>query len=84
MTCMPGKHYPIYLDGLCAHLQGLQAPVWVAHQDSKTFDYSGGPEQAQVMEQEVLSLLIKEAIDIIPPPERNTGFYSRYFIVLKK
>jgi len=35
-----------------------------------------GPEQAQVMEQEVQSLLVKKAIDLIPPPERNTWYYS--------
>lgn len=39
-----------------------------------------GPEQAQVMEQEVKSLLIKEAIERLHPP----GFYSQYFIVPKK
>lgn len=43
-----------------------------------------GPKQAQVMEQEVQSLLAKEAIDIIPPPDRNVRFCSLYFIVPKK
>ncbi|KAL0186797.1 hypothetical protein M9458_018467, partial [Cirrhinus mrigala] len=37
-----------------------------------------GPEQGLVMEQEVATLLGKEAID------RESGFYSRYFIVPKK
>ncbi|MGL5566960.1 MAG: hypothetical protein ACRDC4_14645, partial [Plesiomonas sp.] len=42
------------------------------------------PEQDRVMEQEVHSLLAKEAIERVPPPEREAGFYSRYFIVPKK
>ncbi len=43
-----------------------------------------GPEQALVMEQEVKALLRKEAIEVVPPHERESGFYSRYFIVPKK
>ncbi len=43
-----------------------------------------GPEQALVMEQEVNTLLRKEAIEVAPPHERESGFYSRYFIVPKK
>ncbi|KAL0147124.1 hypothetical protein M9458_057648, partial [Cirrhinus mrigala] len=43
-----------------------------------------GPEQAPVMEQEVETLLRKEAIELVPPHERESGFYSRYFIVPKK
>ncbi len=43
-----------------------------------------GPEQALVMEQEVDTLLRKEAIEVVPPHERESGFYSRYFIVPKK
>lgn len=42
------------------------------------------PEQAGVMDMEVQSLLVKEAIEIFPPHERETGFYSRYSIVPKK
>ncbi len=42
------------------------------------------PEQGQVMEQEVYSLLVKEAIERVPLPDRESGFYSRYFIVPKK
>ncbi|MCJ8738081.1 hypothetical protein PDJAM_G00031590 [Pangasius djambal] len=38
-----------------------------------------GPEQALVMEQEVHTLLRK-----VPPHDRESGFYSRYFIVPKK
>ncbi len=37
----------------------------------------------RVMEQEVHSLLVKEAIERVPPPDRESGFYSRYFIVPK-
>lgn len=36
------------------------------------------------MEQEVHSLLVKEVIERIPPPKRESGFYSRYFIDPKK
>ncbi|KAL0194816.1 hypothetical protein M9458_008388, partial [Cirrhinus mrigala] len=43
-----------------------------------------GPEQALVMEQEVETLLRKEAIKVVPPHDRESGFYSRYFIVPKK
>ncbi|KAL0173161.1 hypothetical protein M9458_033472, partial [Cirrhinus mrigala] len=43
-----------------------------------------GPEQGLVMEQEVETLLRKEAIEVVPPQDRESGFYSRYFIVLKK
>ncbi len=43
-----------------------------------------GPEQALVMEREVDTLLRKGAIEVVPPNERESGFYSRYFIVPKK
>ncbi|KAI2645137.1 Transposon Ty3-G Gag-Pol polyprotein [Labeo rohita] len=43
-----------------------------------------GPEQGLVMEQEVATLLRKEAIEVVPLHERESGFYSRYFIVPKK
>ncbi|KAL0194819.1 hypothetical protein M9458_008391, partial [Cirrhinus mrigala] len=43
-----------------------------------------GPEQGLVMEQEVATLLRKEAIEVVPPHNRESGFYSRYFIVPKK
>ncbi|KAI2654754.1 Transposon Ty3-G Gag-Pol polyprotein [Labeo rohita] len=42
------------------------------------------PEQGLVMEQEVETLLRKEAIKVVPPYDRESGFYSRYFIVPKK
>ncbi len=42
------------------------------------------PEQALVLEQEVSSLLRTEAIEVVPPLDRESGFYSRYFVVSKK
>ncbi|XP_067241145.1 uncharacterized protein [Chanodichthys erythropterus] len=42
------------------------------------------PEQSLVMEQEVMTLLQKGAIERVPPPSKLSGFYSRYFIVPKK
>ncbi len=42
------------------------------------------PEQGRVMEQEVHSLLVKEAIERVPPLYRESGFYGRYFIVPRK
>ncbi len=45
---------------------------------------STNPEQALVLEQEVSSLLRKEAIEVVPPLDRESGFYSRYFVVPKK
>ncbi|KAL0174316.1 hypothetical protein M9458_030284, partial [Cirrhinus mrigala] len=43
-----------------------------------------GLEQGLVMEQEVDTLLRKEAIEVFLPHHRDSGFYSRYFIVPKK
>ncbi|KAL0152747.1 hypothetical protein M9458_052470 [Cirrhinus mrigala] len=43
-----------------------------------------GPEQSLVMEQQVDTLLWKETIEVVPPHDRESGFYSRYFIVPKK
>ncbi len=43
-----------------------------------------GPEQAPVLEQEVNTLLKKEAIEVVPSLERASGLYSRYFIAPKK
>ncbi len=42
------------------------------------------PQQVLAMEQEIKSLLEKEAIEYVPHSNRETGFYSRYFIVPKK
>ncbi|KAI2645709.1 Gag-Pol polyprotein [Labeo rohita] len=43
-----------------------------------------GPEQTLVIEQEVETHLRKEAIEVVPTQHRESGFYSRYFIVPKK
>ncbi len=43
-----------------------------------------GREQALVMEQEVDTLLRMEAIEVVPSRDRESGFYSHYFIVPKK
>ncbi len=42
------------------------------------------PQQVLVMEQEVKALLEKGAIEYVPHSNRETGFYSRYFIIPKK
>ncbi|XP_077061833.1 uncharacterized protein LOC143714498 [Siphateles boraxobius] len=42
------------------------------------------PGKALVLEQEVKTLLQKEAIERVPPPSLESGYYSRYFIVPKK
>ncbi len=34
------------------------------------------PKQALVLEQEIISLLRKEAIEVVPPLDRESGFYS--------
>ncbi|KAL0151251.1 hypothetical protein M9458_053442 [Cirrhinus mrigala] len=72
---------------------------WVLHTVEKVTEFSSAlrrllstgffphlwaPEQALVMEQEVNGLLRKEAIEVVPPHDRESGFYSRYFIVPKK
>ncbi|MGL5156227.1 MAG: hypothetical protein ACRC9H_15100, partial [Aeromonas veronii] len=41
-------------------------------------------EQALVMAKEVQALMQKEAIEKVPPHCRESGFYSRYFVVPKK
>ncbi|XP_073720453.1 uncharacterized protein [Misgurnus anguillicaudatus] len=43
-----------------------------------------GAGQTLTMEQEVETLLCKEAIECVPPHNRESGYYSRYFIVPKK
>ncbi len=41
-------------------------------------------QQVLVMEQEIKTLLEKGAIEYVPHSNRETGFYSQYFIVPKK
>ncbi len=48
------------------------------------FSTEKAPQQVLVMEQEVKALLEKRAIEYVPHSNRETGFYSRYFIVQKK
>ncbi len=43
-----------------------------------------GSDKALIMKQELNTLLKKDAIEVIPPLDRESGFYSRYFIVPKK
>ncbi len=33
---------------------------------------------------EVMHMLVKGAIEIVPPAQSESGFYSRYFLVPKK
>ncbi len=41
-----------------------------------------GPEQALVMEQEVSALLRKEVIEVVPPLDKESRFYSRTSLFL--
>lgn len=41
-------------------------------------------EQIMLLRQELQSLLDKEAIEHVPPPVRDSGFYICYFLVPKK
>ncbi len=41
-------------------------------------------EDAQVFRAEVMNVLEKGAIEIVPPAQSESGFYSRYFLVPKK
>src|SRR4029434_5523495 len=41
-------------------------------------------EQSHFLQEEIVSLLRKEAISIVPPEEEASGFYSRHFLVPKK
>ncbi len=43
-----------------------------------------GPEQALVMEQEVSTLLRKEAIEVVPPLDKESGFYSCTSLFLER
>ncbi|KAI2647949.1 Transposon Ty3-G Gag-Pol polyprotein [Labeo rohita] len=58
--------------------------AWVLRTVDGVFPTVVSPEQGLVMEQEVETLLRKEAIEVVPPHDRESGFYSRYFIVPKK
>ncbi len=43
-----------------------------------------GPKQPLVMQQEVSTLLRKEAIEVVPPLDKESGFYSRTSLFLGK
>ncbi len=45
---------------------------------------TGRSEDAQVLHAEVMNLLVKGAIEVTPPAQSDSGFYSRYFLVPKK
>ena len=76
----------------------LTAPTWVLRTISRGYrlQFAAVPQrftgiihsQAQgesnhVLQEEILSLLNKGAICVIPPAQRQSGFYSRYFLVPK-
>lgn len=41
-------------------------------------------EKARILQEEINSLLYKGAVRIVPPEEKQNGFYSRYFLVPKR
>ena len=41
-------------------------------------------QAAQVLQDEIASLLDRRAIRVVPPQQSNSGFFSRYFLVKKK
>ncbi len=41
-------------------------------------------EDAQVLRAEMIYLLVKGAIEVVPPAQSESGFYSRYFLIPKK
>ncbi|XP_050958769.1 LOW QUALITY PROTEIN: uncharacterized protein LOC127160164 [Labeo rohita] len=41
-------------------------------------------KSAQVLEEEIASLLRKRAIRVVPPEDSHQGFYSRYFVIPKR
>ncbi len=47
-------------------------------------DTSVRSDDAHVLHAEVMNLLEKGAIEIVPPAQSVSGFYSRYFLVSKK
>ncbi len=42
------------------------------------------PQNAQALRQEIGCLLEKGAVELVPPSELESGFYSRYFVVPKR
>ncbi|KAL0185776.1 hypothetical protein M9458_017446, partial [Cirrhinus mrigala] len=62
----------------------IRRPATILRLLRRVFPTLVGPEQALVMKQEVETLLRKEAIEVVPPHDRESEFYRRYFIVPKK
>lgn len=56
----------------------LQNPVWLSSTAIQRDATHVSASLALVMEQEVKSLLAKEAIGQLPPPDTESWFYSRY------
>ncbi len=68
------------LPGNVAELRGFPPPLWGSLEQppiNGVIPTLVGPEQALVMEQEVSTLLRKEAIEMVPPLDKEFGFYSR-------
>ncbi|XP_059182347.1 uncharacterized protein LOC131961092 [Centropristis striata] len=77
----------------------LAAPPWVLRTISRGYrlQFAAVPprfagiihsqargESARVLQEEILSLLNKRAICVVPPAQCQSGFYSRYFLVPKR
>jgi len=83
---MPGRAFKIYLSGSCTQCKrGYRIQFeYGPPRFNGVVHTLVSPEQGQILEQEVQSLLVKEAIERVPPQDREAGFYSRYFIVPKR
>ncbi|CAM4674709.1 unnamed protein product [Leuciscus chuanchicus] len=71
--------------GSAARGQSHEAAASSSHLRQRESVASRAPpeSEAQVMEDEVQTLFAKEAIEYVPLHQRDSGFYSRYFIVPK-
>ncbi len=61
-------------------LQFARRPLWF----NGVVSTSVHSKNAHVLWAEVKNLLAKGAIETVPPAQRESGFYSRYFLVPKK
>ncbi len=61
-------------------LQFARRPLWFRGVVSTLVQRS----TAQVLHAEVMSLLVKGAVETVPPAQSESGFYSHYFLVPKK
>ncbi len=73
----PGRPSPVCQVGNGYDKTRLYSPI-----RSKTTTVRS--EDAQVLRAEVMNLLVKGAIEIVPPAQSESGFYSRYFLISKK